>query len=286
MKAGEIVSRIIDYSEPPFKLEKTCDIYTSGGPDTEVTGIVTTFMANSDVIKEAISLGANMIVTHEPTFFTGWDTIDWLENDPVYKEKRKLMDDNNMVIWRYHDHMHMKKPDGIYEGLNYELGWEDYVEKASVPEGENGNPGGFSKNLENFGGIYVIPETTVGELTNFFKEKLSMDVVQIVGDPNMKCSRVGILVGGGSLGLGKEEMPAQVMRKRNLDVMVCGEITEWTFCSYVDEAYRLGFNKAAIILGHERTEEWGMKYMAKWLGDLVPELPITFVDAKEPFRYL
>ena len=74
-------------------------------------------MANSDVIKEAISLGANMIVTHEPTFFTGWDTIDWLENDPVYKEKRKLMDDNNMVIWRYHDHMHMKKPDGIYEGF-------------------------------------------------------------------------------------------------------------------------------------------------------------------------
>ena len=32
--------------------------------------------------------------------------------------------------------------------LNYELGWEDYVEKASVPEGENGKPGGFSKNLE------------------------------------------------------------------------------------------------------------------------------------------
>lgn len=35
----------------------------------------------------------------------------------------------------------------------------------------------------------------------FFKERAHMDVVQIVGNPDMKVERVSVLVGGGSLGL-------------------------------------------------------------------------------------
>jgi putative NIF3 family GTP cyclohydrolase 1 type 2 len=284
MKAKEIVDAILKYSAVPFELERTCDIYTSGGPDTEVTGVVTTFMANVDVIREAIRLGANMIVTHEPTYFTGWDTTDWLQDDPVYLAKKKLLDEHDIVIWRYHDHMHMKKPDGIYEGLNKELSWEDNAQKKERPGGKV-SPEKFDF-VDAFGDIYVIPETTLSGLADFFKEKFAMDVVQIIGDPDMKCSRVGILVGGGSLGLGKEEMPMQVMEKHDIHVMVCGEITEWTLCSYVNDAYKLGMNRALLIIGHERTEEWGMKYMAEWLKPLIPGMPVHFVDAKEPFKYL
>ena len=286
MKAGQIVEKIIEHSKPPFKLEHTCDIYTSGGPDTEVKGVVTTFMANADVIREAVRLRANMIITHEPTFFTGMDRTDWLGDDPVYLAKKKLLEDNGMVVWRYHDHMHMKKPDGIYEGLNRELGWEDRIEKKKAPAVPKEKRTDMSGYIDAFDGVYIIPQTTVAELSAFFKKKFSMDVVQIIGNPEMKCSKVGILVGGGSLGLGKEEMPMQMIEKRNIDVLVCGEITEWTLCSYVDDAYKMGFNKALIILGHERTEEWGMKYMAEWLRRLVPEVKVDFVDAKEPFRYL
>lgn len=284
MKAKEIVDAILDYSDVPFKLERTCDIYTAGGPETEVTGVVTTFMANVDVIREAVRLGANMIVTHEPTYFTGWDTTDWLENDPVYLAKKKMLDEHNIVIWRYHDHMHMRKPDGIYEGLNKELGWEEARQKTDPPKG-GVNPEQFDF-VEAFGDVYVIPETTLGGLADFFKEKFAMDVVQIIGDPGMKCSRVGILVGGGSLGLGREEMPMQVMEKHDIHVMVCGEITEWTLCAYVNDACMLGMNRALLIIGHERTEEWGMKYMAEWLKPLIPGMPVHFADAREPFKYL
>jgi hypothetical protein len=42
----------------------------------------------------------------------------------------------------------------------------------------------------------------VAVLAGFLKKALGMKVIQVVGDPDMKCSRVGILVGGGSLGLG------------------------------------------------------------------------------------
>ncbi len=68
--------------------------------------------------------------------------------------------------------------------------------------------------------------------------------------------------------------------------MVCGEITEWTLSAYVRDAAALGFNKAMIIVGHERSEGPGMKEMANWLQPLLGDIPVHFVEAGEPFTYL
>lgn len=267
MKVQEVIDAILTDSCGDFRLEKTCDLLMSGEPDQEVTGIVTSFMATADVIRQAAEIGANMIITHEPTYFTGADTTDWLEDDPIYLAKKKLIEDNGIAIWRFHDHMHLAKTDRIYDGLIKELGWESHVLPGDRPH------------------AYEIDQVPLRELVDFFKEKMEMDVLRFVGDPDMLCKRVGILVGGGSLGLGSEQMPMKFMREYDIDVMVCGEITEWTLCAYVNDASMLGFNKAMIVVGHERTEEWGMKHMAEWLPPLVPGIPVTFVDAKEPFRY-
>ena len=113
-----------------------------------------------------------------------------------------------------------------------------------------------------------------------------MNVMQIVGNPDMLVERVGILVGGGSLGLGKECMPMELMEKESLDVLICGEILEWTICAYVRDAAMMRMNKALIIPGHNRTEEAGMKYLPEWLQSLAPGVSIHFVEAGEPFTYL
>ena len=268
MKVKEITDEIIN-KFGGIKFEKTCDQLMSGSFDTEVTGIVTTFMATVEVIKKAIACGANFIITHEPTYYTGLDETDWILNDPIYIEKKKLLDDNGIAIWRFHDHMHAAPKDLIYEGLLKEIDWEKYLVKG-----------------QRFSYCYEIPEVSLRELCSFFKEKLDMEVIQIVGSPDTKCRRVGILVGGGSLGLGVEEMPMKLMKEQNLDVMVCGDIIEWTLCPYIRDAAALGMNKAMLVLGHERSEEAGMKYMAKWLSPMVKGTPVHFIDAKEPFSYL
>lgn len=269
MKVKEIIDAILTDCCGDFRLERTCDLIMSGDGDTEVTGIVTTFMATVDVIRHAIKIGANMIITHEPTYFTGIDETGWLEGDPIYIAKKKLIDENNIVIWRFHDHMHMAKPDRIFTGLLKEINWEKYLMKG-----------------EKLLHYYEIEETTIEELAAFFKDKFSMEVIQLIGKPGMKCRRIGILPGGGSLGLGSEQMPMEVMREKALDLIVCGEITEWTLCAYVNDAQMMDFNKGIIVVGHERTEEWGMKHMAEWLKPLVNGIPVTFADAKEPFRYI
>jgi putative NIF3 family GTP cyclohydrolase 1 type 2 len=78
----------------------------------------------------------------------------------------------------------------------------------------------------------------------------------------------------------------ELMRNENLDAMVCGEMLEWTLCAYVRDASQLGLNKSMILLGHNRTEEVGMKYLPEWLKTLMPGVPVWFVEAGEPFTYL
>jgi putative NIF3 family GTP cyclohydrolase 1 type 2 len=67
--------------------------------------------------------------------------------------------------------------------------------------------------------------------------------------------------------------------------MICGEITEWTLSAYVRDAAAMGFNKAMIVIGHERSEEPGMKELAKRLQPLLKVIPVHFSDSGEPFIY-
>lgn len=265
MVVRDVINAIIVKCGTPH-FEKTCDLLIAGDWQSEVTGIATTFMATVDVIREAASKGVNLIITHEPTFFTGWDKTDWLQDDPIYLEKLRLIHEHRISIWRFHDYMHMADPDLIYAGLIRELGWEEYCDP-------------FDKHC------FSIPQTTVKDLAEFLKDRLQVKISQIVGSFDGSVERVGVLVGGGSLGLGREEMPMELMHRANLDTIVCGEILEWTLPAYVRDAFQLGMNKSLIILGHDRTEEVGMKYLVDWLKALFPEMPIWFVEAGEPFAY-
>ncbi|MBN2878432.1 MAG: Nif3-like dinuclear metal center hexameric protein [Clostridia bacterium] len=260
--------------------EKTCDKLMSGSLDNEVTKVVSTFMATVDVIKKAAEIGAEMIITHEPTWFTGADDTSWLQNDEVYKKKKELIEKTGVTIWRFHDHMHFDSDDGIFRGFDDEMDWKQY----RMPPSKNA-PDGFMLK-DRFDGCYQIPKTSLKELSALFKSRMDMDVVQIIGDPEMPVERVGVLPGGGSLGLGVEHMPMDLMRHRELDVLICGEILEWTLPAYVRDAYQMGMNKAILVLGHERSEEPGMKHLGKWMESFMGGIPVVFVDSEEPFIYL
>lgn len=276
MTVQEIINGMIEKTGlKPLAADRTCDQIMIGDPKMEVKKIVTTFMATVDVIREAAEIGANFIITHEPTWFTGMDQTAWLEGDPVYQEKRRLLEESGIAVWRFHDHMHMGKEDGIYRGFEEEFGWAGY--RMADVEGSD---------MNRFGACYEIPETSLRNLCQFFRDKLDMDVVQIVGNPEMPVRRVSVLVGGGSLGLGLEQRPMLHMRERNIDVAICGDITEWTLSAYIRDAAALGFNKGMLVLGHERSEECGMKHLGSWMKSVTGDLEVVFVDAGEPFGYI
>ncbi len=269
MTVQETINKICDAICGGYHIKPTCDVLAAGDPDMEVTGIVTTFIPSVEVIRKTIEIGANFIISHEPTWFNGNDVTDWCENDSVYLTKKKLLDDNGIAVWRFHDHMHFGTGvDYIYKGILDEMDWHKYLQ----PD-------------EQAPWVYEIPETTLKELSLWLKELFEMEHIRVVGKPDCKVKRVGILVGGGSLGLGREVMPMEVMERNNLNVLICGDITEWTTVEYINDAQQLGMDRAMIHLGHERTEEPGMKHLPKLLKRYVHGVPITFISAGEPYTY-
>lgn len=279
MTVQEIISGVIAKTGvAPLAPDKTCDRLMAGKPDQSVHKIATTFMATVDVIRKAAEMKADMIITHEPTWFTGADDTCWLEGDEVYQAKKQLLQDTGIAVWRFHDHMHMDAEDGIFTGFDRETGWEKYL----LPMEEFPTLHGFRFSK----GFYRLPRGTLRELAAFLKARLNLPVMRAIGDPALPVERVALMPGGGSLGLGTESMPMEWMRAAKPDVILCGEVTEWTLPAYVRDAYQMGMAKAILILGHERSEEWGMKHLPEWMRSVTGDIPVEFIDAGEPFQYL
>ena len=87
-------------------MESTVDTVKCGDTSQPVRGAVTTFMATVPVIRKAARLGANVIFTHEPTFFNHKDEVAFLQQDPVFQAKRRLLEETGMVVYRLHDYPH------------------------------------------------------------------------------------------------------------------------------------------------------------------------------------
>ncbi|MBN1583770.1 MAG: Nif3-like dinuclear metal center hexameric protein [Anaerolineae bacterium] len=247
---------------PGAPRDGTVDTIKTGDPSQPVTGIVTTFLATHAVLKQTVDLGANLIITHEPTFYNHLDEVDWLGGDPVYAAKRQFIDENNLVVWRFHDYWHMHRPDGIMTGVRKALGWNAAVDEAYPP-------------------VFDIQAMALDDLAVFLKEKLGIGTLRIVGEPETVCRRVCFAVGAGG---GRSQIHG--LSRKGIDVIVCGEINEWETCEYARDAVLQGQNKALIVLGHANSEEAGMRWLVEWLTPLVPDVSITHVPAGDPFRFL
>ena len=91
MTVKEVIEKIKKESGASIPDGQTCDILISGEPDMEVKKIGCTFMATVDVIREAAAQGVNFLITHEPPWFNGPDKSVWVEVDPVFLAKKKLI---------------------------------------------------------------------------------------------------------------------------------------------------------------------------------------------------
>ena len=273
MTVGELIQAIKEKSGAQVG-PQAGDRLICGSEQAPVTKIATTFMATSEVIEQAASEGVDFIITHEPTYFTGPDRLDWIGGNPVYQKKQELIDRTGISIWRFHDYMHLaKEGDLICRGMYQELGW-NWDRQGLLGEGA-----GFKRFWAD------IPPVTLRELAASLKELLGLPAIRVIGDPELVCRRAGLLPGGACTFLDYEELPMEAMEEEHLDVLLCGDILEWTIPSYVRDAEQMGMPRAMIILGHNRSEEAGMKHIIPWLEPLAPGIPIVFLESGDPFRF-
>jgi putative NIF3 family GTP cyclohydrolase 1 type 2 len=259
--AREVIARIQAHVGIPWQQE-TVDTFKAGNPDAEVHGIAVTMMATLDVLQRAAAAGQNLIITHEPTFYNHLDKPDELEqkeNDPVLAAKRAFIQEHNLVIWRFHDHWHRMKQDGIEAGMAHALNWERHQDAGNQY-------------------LFAVPDTDLEHLAADLKSRLKIRVMRVVGDPKLKINKVALVPGAS--GFAKETRALEIS---GVQVLVTGEPREWETVEYVADAVTEGKPKALIILGHIPSEQAGMEECARWLKTFVSEVPVQFVPAREPF---
>ncbi|HOL71724.1 MAG TPA: Nif3-like dinuclear metal center hexameric protein [Bryobacteraceae bacterium] len=260
LTAGEVIDRIKQQVGVAWRAS-TVDTIKAGSPATPVTGIAVTMMPTYDVLRRAAASGKNLIIAHEPTFYGHLDETGYLEkeNDAVWAAKQAFIKEHNLVIFRFHDHWHARRPDGVMTGVVRALGWQKY-QSAGAP------------------GRFTIPRTTLEKLAAELKQKLGSRVVRVVGDPRMVVTRVALNPGAAGF-----TSHRRLLQREDVEVVVIGEVPEWETIEYVTDAVAQGKRKALILLGHIPSEQAGMEECAAWLKTFIHEAPVEFVPTVEPF---
>ena len=278
MKIQEVIDGLKEYHAKEWlgKLiadETSRDQILYGTADKKCTGIVTTCFASARVIREAHRLGCNLIISHEALFWNHGDHTDWLKSNEVFQEKKKLLDEYGMTVWRDHDHIHAGIPlrdgtyaDGIFYGFAKEMHWERYVE---------GDP--------RRSRTYCFAGITAKQLARELVEKMNLNGTRIVGDPDTIVHRARIpmhLIGEA------DNHFTKTTDEEHVDVLLTMEMTDFTTQEYIRDSAYLGKPRAMITLGHFNVEEPGMKFMAKWLSDVAGDLPVHYVQSGDQFQYI
>lgn len=242
--------------------KNTVDTFKAGNSKADVKGVAVCMFADMKTLKKAVELQCNFVITHEPIFYNHTDETVAYKNDPVYQEKAKFIEDNNLIVFRFHDHIHRTNPDGIYVGMINKLDWKKHSVNGSST-------------------LFQFPETTLKNFANKLKQKLGMESIRVIGNPEMRFTKVGFAAGapGGASHI-------RMLQNPEIEVLVAGEAQEWETYSYANDAVAQGKNKAVIFLGHIKSEEAGMEYCAEWLQTFVKDIPIHFIENEPNFTEL
>ena len=272
--AQQIVERIQKNLGVPWKAPST-DIFYAGKPEMQVTGIVTTWTPSLEVLQRAVAGKKNLIIARESPYWAHEAqeaqssgagrpfSREQMGGDPTYQFKRDYIAKNNLVIWRFFDNWNARKVDGQLHALCAALGWDKLRKNAGEPAHHE---------------YFTLPETSLGQLVATVQGRLKLRAPRILGDAGAQVRKVAVMHGF----LLVPEL-TKVLEEPGVDVVVAGEPVEWEALPYFEDWITAGKGKGMIILGSEGSEEPGSGEVATWLKTFVPEVPIEWIPAGEPF---
>jgi len=254
LSANNIIDLIKKNVTCPWSAQ-TVDTFKSGNPDDAVTGVAVCMFANMKVLQQAVAEKRNLIIAHEPTFYSHLDETKALENDPVFQDKMKYIKENKLIIWRFHDHIHRTKPDGIYMGMIEKLGWRKNQSDSSMIR-------------------FKFEKQKLSDFISGLKRTFPGSAFRVIGNPDMIVTNVALSVGAPGT-----DAHRKLLEDKKIDLLVAGEAPEWETYQYAYDAQLQGKNKAVIFLGHAVSEAYGMNYCACWLKGFLPEdINIKFIE--------
>ena len=258
MKAYVLIEKLCEGGNSP---QNTCDTVKSGDDKKTISRVAVSMTPTVDVLHKAAEWKADMLIVHEPIFFDHWDRLG---NDPVSLQKKKILDESGITVFRYHDYMHFREIDGITEGELHYLGLGGSLEKI---------PDSVCSILTADAPITAL------ELSHLITDRLGVVSVRIAGAKSIPSTKIALCFGDtGSV--------FKILSTTNAEIAIAGEVCEWRDAEYARDAAALGYNKSLIVLGHVGSERNGMMLLSEKLGRLFDDVEFKYIECDEVFTHI
>ena len=188
--------------------------------------------------------------------------------DPVYAGKNAFIAQHKLVVFRLAQHWNQRKPDPRAVGLAAAMGWS---------RRQRGNGGQANEGTAGDALHYDVPAVTLEALAGQLKKTLgARGSIRAVGDRGITVRKIGLLPGFTLIKDAIAMLP-------DVDVIVTGEVQEWESPSYAQDVAFAGVKKGFISIGRVVNEAPGMQVCAGWLKTIVPDVPVRFISAGDPY---
>lgn len=231
-----------------------------GSREREVNKIYLALDATDEVIKEAITIGADMLLTHHPLIFQGMKRIT--EDDFIGRRVIGLIR-ANICYYAMHTNFDVK---GMGQIAAEKLGLQDTVplEQTCL---EDGVPQGIGR-------IGLLTSAcSLQECCQLVKSAFGLEQVKVFGTLSQEVMRVAICPGAG-------KSDVQEALNAGADVYITGDIDHHTGI----DAQACGM--AIIDAGHYGIEHIFTAYMSAFLQKYAPQLEVVIQSRADPFQMI
>ncbi len=258
MKICEMVEYLKSLAEYPVDEKTTCDTIKIGCFEKEIKKIGVTMFATPDVIREAHRLGINFLIVHEPLYYNHMDsTIPYTIGD----EKRRLLEEYDITVFRFHDYAHSVLPDLIFDGQISSMTLSGSYEKGKY----------FAVNR-----FRLDHPITAQKLAETLENDYGIQHIRIAGCKDKEGQYLSCCFG----------TPGHIIQELiETDFVLTGEICEWSEGEVARDFSQLGYNKAILVLGHIGSEREGMKLLARMLSKHFESIQTTYIECGEVYSY-
>ena len=270
MKAGELHAALRALHPVP---EPSVDRIILGSAETEVRGVGVMWMPTWAALRAAAAAGANVMVVHEPTFYTHRDLDEFAQEfaglkpraraalEETRAAKERWIREQGLVVIRCHDVIDAM-PGGVVDSLARALG--------------------FSADQAVATGNYRVislrePRRAAGIARHLARAfaALGQPGVAFYGDENRLVTKLGLGTGYGCDPWRQIELGAEMA------LVIDDRIKVWTEPVWAEDA---GYPLA--VINHGTSEEWGVRTLAGIFRKQFPQLPVHLVPQGCGYRWI
>lgn len=257
MKCKEVIN-CLEKIAPCCFAEKWDNVgLIAGREDKEINKILIALDPTSEVIEEAVSWGADLLITHHPLIFSGIKSVT--TNDFIGKRVFHLIY-NDICYYAMHTNFDvMGMADAVADELKLEksqvldVTFQDEISKEGI-----GRLGELSRTM------------SLEECARFVKERCKLSSVKVFGDPEKLIDVVALIPGSG-----KSYIDMAI--SKGAQVIITGDIDHHNGLDAVERGL------AVIDAGHYGLEKIFVAYMEEVCKRELTDIQIKRAIEKEPY---